>query len=166
MRGFFGLVALSLVGGVVSGCGGANADVEGTVGAIQFGETRYVYFGGPFLVISMTEIDCEGLDFVRRNYEVGQAPTEDEIQALQFSYVADAIPEGFAPVAPDATVSASVFSVSGATFYESIASAGSITIDSVSEESTASGVFEGLAFDDGTLNGGFDAEWCRNLKAR
>lgn len=162
MRGFFGMVGLF---GLV-GCGGTYADVTGSAGGVEFERTTHVYFGGPFVVISMLETDCEDLDWVRRNYEVGNAPTELDTAMLQFSYEVDAIVEGPAPVAVDGAASASVLKIGGGSFYEAIAEGGLLTIDEIVDEDHATGVFEGILFDDGTLDGDFDATWCRNLKPR
>ncbi|MDP2305975.1 MAG: hypothetical protein Q8P18_08100 [Pseudomonadota bacterium] len=170
MRGLFGMTGGAVAGlaciGLFAGCGGASADVTGSAGGVDFGRTKYVFFGGPFVIVSMLEVECEGLDFVRRNYEIGQAPTDAETQLLQFSYEPATIPEGVVAIAQDATVSASVLEITGGAFFESIATAGQITIESIQDELSASGVFEGVLFEDGTLDGSFDAAWCRNLKDR
>lgn len=166
MRGFLRLAAGLSCFGLLAGCGAASADVGGSAGGVDFGWTKYVFFGGPFVIVSMAEVDCEGLDFVRRNYEIGQAPTDAETQLLQFSYDPDDIPEGIGFVALDASVSASVLSITDGAFFESTASAGQITVDAIEAEDSASGTFEGVLFEDGTLDGTFDAAWCRNLKPR
>lgn len=166
MRGYFQLVAGVACIGLLVGCGGAKAEVTGSAGGVEFGKTHHVYFGGPFVVVSMSETDCEGLDFVRPSYEIGVAPTEMDTQMLQFSYDGDIVPEGVAFVGVGAQVSASVLSVSGTTFTENQAQAGQLTIESVESNDSVSGKFEGILFDDGALDGTFDALWCRNLKAR
>lgn len=163
MRGFYGIVALF----TFAGCGGPGAEIEGSAGGVDFASIANVYYGGPFVVISTIEADCEGLDFVKRNYEVGQAPTEDETSMLQLSFMdSDDLLSGVAPVKLTASVSASVVRVEGGAFYETIADAGTLTIDEVVDSASATGSFQELTFADGTLNGSFEATWCRNLKAR
>jgi hypothetical protein len=140
--------------------------VTGSAGGVDFDRTTQVYFGGPFIIVSMADVECDELDFVRRNYEVGSAPTEKETALLQFSYDEEVMAEGPAPVAINAAVSASVLKISGGAFFETIAEGGLLTLDTYEDEQAASGSFEGLLFEDGTLDGTFDATWCRNLKAR
>jgi hypothetical protein len=162
MRGFSGMVALV----ALVGCGGSSAEVSGSAGGVDFDRTNHVLFGGPYIVVSMIDVDCEDLDYVRRNYEEGQAPTELDTAMLQFSFQGEAVVEGPAPLAIDGVASASVIRISGGAFYETVAEGGLLTIDAVTDEDTASGTFEGVTFEDGTLDGEFTAEWCRNLKAR
>jgi hypothetical protein len=157
---------LALGGALLGGCGGVSADVTGSAGGVDFDRTTQVYFGGPFIIVSMADVECDELDFVRRNYEVGSAPTEKETALLQFSYDEDVMAEGPAPVDISASVSASVLKISGGAFFETIAEGGLLTLDTYEDEQAASGSFEGLLFEDGTLDGTFDATWCRNLKAR
>ncbi|MDP2313914.1 MAG: hypothetical protein Q8P41_13490 [Pseudomonadota bacterium] len=166
MRGFFGMVGMGLGAALLTSCGGTGADVTGSAGGVNFGKTKQVYFGGPFIVIAITEVDCEGLDFTRRNYEVGQVPTDFDVQLVQFAFEADNVAEGVFPVKIDAAVSATVVNVTGGAFFEAIATGGLLTVESVEADQSATGVFEGVLFDDGTLDGEFDATWCRNLKDR
>lgn len=163
MRGLFGMAALLSL----AGCGGASADVTGSAGGVDFGSTRHVYFGGPFVVISMLDVACDEIDWVRRNYEVGSAPTPSDTQVLQFSFMdSSVVTTGPYPVLLTGAVSSSVIQISGGAFYETIAGGGLLTVDEVVDEDHATGTFEGIAFEDGTLEGSFDATWCRNLKAR
>lgn len=161
MRPLFGFFAAVLVG-----CGGSSADVEGSAGGVDFGRTNQVYFGGPFIVISMLDVDCENLDYVRRNYEIGMAPTETDTQLIQFAFDEDTISEGDFPVDIDAAVSSSVVKISGGAFTETVASGGLLTVESFEDEQDVSGTFDGITFEDGTVTGEFSATWCRNLKAK
>ncbi len=166
MREYLWMVG-ALAGLGLVGCGGARAEVEGSAGGVSFGKTSHVFFGGPYVVISMVEVDCESLDYVRRNYEVGQSPTDTDSATLQLSSMdLDSLSVGTFPVKIDAAVSASIVDIVGGTFTETVATAGVLTVYEVDGEDHASGSFEGLVFEDGTLDGSFDAEWCRNLKAQ
>jgi hypothetical protein len=161
MRPLFGFLAAVLVG-----CGGASAEVDGSAGGVEFGKTNQVYFGGPFIIISMLELDCEDVDYVRRNYEIGLAPTDSDTQLIQFSFDEDTISEGDFPVDIDAAVSSSVVKISGGAFTETVASGGLLTVDSFEDEDHVDGTFDGITFEDGTVSGEFSAVWCRNLKAK
>ena len=149
----------------LAACGG-GAEVSGTALGIPFGNTRYVFFGGPFIAISNIEVDCEQLAFVRSNYEVGQAPTSDDMQLLQFGFnQSEEVVEGQKSVAVTASVSAAVVKVVDGAFDFAYADGGVLDVESVSDDQVV-GSFEGVAFDDGTLDGSFEASWCRNLKDR
>jgi hypothetical protein len=148
----------------LAACGG-GADVSGTALGIPFADTPYVFFGGPFIVISNIETDCEALSFVRGNYEVGSAPTEDDAQLLQFGFTAGDVVEGQKSISVTASVSAAVVKVNDGAFDFAYADGGVIDVTSVTDD-RVQGTFEGVAFEDGSLDGDFDADWCRNLKDR
>lgn len=148
---------------LASGCGGPHAEVSGTVLDVGFGETTSVFFGGPYLVISNLDADCMDVAFVARNYEEGEAPTTIDTQVLQFAWSGDEIVEGRSTVDVGASVSATVVSVIDGALRFDHASNGVITVDSATEDEVT-GSFETVTFEDGTLNGTFTAEWCRNLR--
>lgn len=154
---------LPLVGLV--GCGGSVAEVSGSALGITFGTTHHVYFGGPLLVVSAFDTDCEGLAFVRKTYEVGQVPTSEEVGLLQFAFASEMV-EGTSAVDLGASVNAAVVKGGGGEFEFEYAEAGVLDIDSIEAETRVEGTFEGVAFPSGTLTGSFSAEWCRNLKDR
>jgi hypothetical protein len=146
----------------LAACGGAS-EVSGTVLGITFEKTRFVYFGGPFVAMSNIETDCEALSFVRSSYEVGNSPTDADVELLQFDFASGAVEEGQKSIGVTASVNAAVVKVSGGAFDFAYADGGVINVEAVSDD-RVEGTFEGVAFDDGTLDGDFDAEWCRNLK--
>lgn len=148
----------------LAACGG-GANVSGTALGIDFADTRFVYFGGPFVVISNIETDCEALAFIRNNYEIGNAPTVDDVQLLQFGFASGAVEEGKKSISPTASVNAAVVKNHGDAFDFAYADGGVINVESLSD-GKASGTFEGVLFDDGQLDGDFDAVPCRNLKDR
>lgn len=149
---------------LLSACGG-GAEIEGTALGIEFSDTRYVFFGGPFVAVSNIEVDCEQLAFVRSTYEVGQSATEEDMQLLQMSWAAGEVDEGLKSIGITASVSATVVKVSGGAFDFAYAESGVVDIESVTEDKVI-GTFEGITFEDGSLTGEFDARWCRNLKDR
>jgi len=140
--------------------------VDGAVLGITIGETKYVYFGGPFLVLSAISSDCDDLDFLKRSYEIGNAPTPYDMAFLQFAWNADAVDEGRKAIDRAASVGAAVLDIqSDGSFEFDYATGGVITVEELVEEKRLVGDFEGVAFLEGTLTGTFEAEWCRNLKA-
>ncbi|MFZ5482210.1 MAG: hypothetical protein ACOZNI_35945 [Myxococcota bacterium] len=144
-------------------CGGASAEVTGSAIGITWGESRWVYYGGPFLAISNAEVDCEGVAWVERNYEAGQAPTDDDVQILQFAFAED-MRDGTFSIGLDASVAATVLEVKDGALTFERAEGGVLTVEAIEEDTSADGTFDGVLFESGTLSGSFTAEWCRNLK--
>lgn len=161
MRAWSTLLALT----TLCGCAGASAEVDGAAGGIQFGSTNYVYWGSRYVVISMVEVECTGVDWVERNYDEGVAPTEVDTSVLQFTFAGEELVAGKSAVQQGGQVQATVVNVDGGVFQETNATGGTVTIDAVEEEEAlVDGSFDAVSFEDGTLSGTFTAEWCRNLK--
>ncbi len=158
------LGAILLVVPALVGCGGSS-EVSGKALGITFEKTRYAWFGGPFIVLSNIETDCEAISFVRSNYEIGNAPTDDDMQLLQFGFASSDVTDGQKSIAPTASVNATVVKIDDGAFDFAYADGGVINVEELSED-RVTGTFEGVAFEDGSLDGDFDAEWCRNLKDR
>jgi hypothetical protein len=134
---------------------------------IAFGQTRYVFFGGPFVAVSNVEVDCEELAFVRQSYEQGSQPTTDEMQLLQFAYASGAVEEGNRSIDISASVNATVVKSGEGGFEFTRAQSGTIQVDALVEEESAEGTFDTVTFDDGgSVSGEFSAVWCRNLRDR
>lgn len=154
-----------LVSALLSACGGGNADVEGVAGGIQWGASDHVYVGARYVVISAVEVDCRDIDWVDRNYDEGVKPTEGSTSLLQFTFASgDDVEQGKFPIQQGGQVQATIVNISGDVFYEFSATGGTLSVDSVAEEGEATGSFEAVTFEDGTLSGSFAAEWCVNLK--
>ncbi len=155
---------------VLVGCGGASSEISGSAGGVDFEDTRFVYFGGPYVVISTIEVECLDLAWVARNYEEGVAPTDLDTALVQFAFAdnpdADLdMLEGRHAVAPDAGVTSTVVSVVNGAATFTTATAGLFTVDTLDEEDLAEGVLEAVTFEDGgSVSGSYTAEWCRNLR--
>ena len=151
--------------GLLVGCGGALAEVEGTAGGIQWGSSEFVYVGARYVVISAVEVDCRDIDWVDRNYDEGVKPTATNPSLLQFTFASrDAVEQGKFAIAQGGQVQSTIITISGDVFNEYNASAGTLSVDSVEDEGAATGSFDAVTFEDGTLSGTFTAEWCVNLK--
>jgi len=153
---------------LLTGCAGSSAEVTGTALGINFADVQHVYFGGPYIVLTTTEdIDCEGVAFVRQSYEEGVAPTTDDIEFVQFTYVNGAVAEGNKSIAQtDAEVTSLVLATDGEQMDYDRATAGAIAVDTLVDGKSVTGSFEGVTFADGSISGDFSAEWCRNLRDR
>jgi hypothetical protein len=152
---------------VLVGCG-PSAEVTGTAGGVDFGSIAEVYFGGPFLVLSVNAVDCTDVSFVEKTYDQGEAPTEQDVAILQFAWDGDTLQTGKLSVGRpgDAVVWATVVHVKDGLFEETNSESGEMSLSSFDEEGTADGTFSEVTFEDGgVLSGEFHADWCRNLRA-
>jgi hypothetical protein len=151
----------------LTGCASdPESTVTGTAGGITFGETATAYFGGPFLVVSAQPIDCMDLAFVVKSYEDGVAATDEDVAFLQFAFGQTDVATGRTAVDVGASVSATVVNIVGDASRYTRAESGLLVVDAVdpSEDGLATGSFEDVTFEDGTLAGTFTATWCRNLR--
>ena len=158
--------ALLLV--LASGCSASHADLTGTALGIDFSDIKAVFYGGPYLVMTPSvDVDCEGVAFVRQTYEQGVPPTDDEVELIQFTYVAGDLAKGNKSIAEnDAEVTSIVLATDGAQLEFERATGGTINVDSLDTEKSASGTIDSVTFVDGAISGDFTAEWCRNLRDR
>lgn len=152
---------------VLVGCKGPNAEITGTTLGIAWGDTKSVYFGEPFIVLSNLDADCMDVSWVERNYDEGESPIDGDAQILQFVYE-DATPDdgvfvaGRQTVDIDTAARATVLSIADGTMQLDRATSGVLNLDVVDED-YVEGSFEAVTFDDGSVTGSFTAEWCRNL---
>ena len=150
----------------LSGCSSYTAAVSGSASGLSIGTTSYVFFGGPFVVITPDEVDCMDLAWVRPSYQEGSLPTDQDMDILQFSYTSGQLSTGQKSIGLGASVTSTIVHISGESLEQARATGGVINVDSIEEETTAIGSFEGVTYDDGTLDGTFEAQWCINLKER
>jgi hypothetical protein len=106
------------------------------------------------------------LAFVVPAYEDGVAATDRDVALLQFTFGQTDVNLGRTAVDVGASVSATVVNIVGDASGYTRAESGLLIVDAVdpSENGLASGSFEDVTFEDGTLAGTFNATWCRNLR--
>ncbi len=150
------------------GCAKPSATITGSALSIDFSDIKQVFFGGPYIVMTPSDnVTCETVVFVRQSYETGSPPTTTPIELLQFTFVGADVSTGPKSIAlSDSEVTSIVLATDGTHFDFDRATAGSIQVDTLNSQKTASGSFSGVTFADGSVDGDFDAEWCTNLKDR
>jgi len=106
------------------------------------------------------------LAWVRPSYQEGSQPTDQDMDILQFSYTSGNLSTGQKSIGLGASVTSTIVHISGESLEQARATGGVINVDSIEEDAMAIGSFEGVTYDDGTLDGTFEAQWCINLKER
>ncbi len=149
----------------LSACGGAGADLEGTVGTFELDDVSTVFFGGPFIFISNVNWDCLDVSWVSRSYGGGSALGDGrDFDAVQFAYSDPAVEAGKWNVAGEAAVSAAFLHQQSEALSVWEGRGGNLVVDSVDAD-WVEGQLEAVRFEAGQLDGTFTAEWCRNLKS-
>jgi hypothetical protein len=122
-----------------------------------------VFHGGPYILLFDREIDCMDTAFVAKSYIDGSAPTDVEFVALQFQTDAEAFVAGVGSVEGDAPIAAYGLINEGG-FELERGREGTLTITDVDEDyAWIEGSFE-IAFTEGSVEGTFDSEYCRNMQ--
>jgi len=148
---------------LLSSCGGGFAEVEGEVAGKGLTDINTVMFGGPFIVMADVDLDCLDISWVTRHYTQGEAVTDYDFRMLQFAFSDPDVVEGVYNLAGEAAVTAKFLVQSDMAFAEYRGRGGNLQVDTVDEDKVAIGLFD-LEFDEGALNGDYNAEWCRNLR--
>lgn len=148
---------------LATGCGGPYALVEGNVAGKKFTDINTVMFGGPFIIVSDVELDCMDAAFVTRHYSQGEAVTDFDFTLLQFAFSDPEVYAGVFNLAGEASVTSKFLVQKDGAFAEYRGREGVLEVDEYQEDQYALGIFD-VSFDDGQLNGEYEAEWCRNLK--
>ena len=104
--------------------------------------------------------------WVKRTWIDGdQAPVSSDMVALQFTYNEGDVVAGTYSVEGAAPVTADLLVVEAGALQVFDASTGSILVDEVENGGIASGTFD-LGFDEGSISGSFEVEYCNNLKTK
>jgi hypothetical protein len=143
------------------------ADISGSVGGEEL-KAQSFFWGEPYIVLSSEPFECMDMAWVKRgaNFETGGAPpTDSDMTALLFTYEDTDVVAGSFSVEGDAPIDARLLVVSNGALTVYKARTGALDVDSVEAEEHAVGSFE-LGFDEGSLSGEFEVEWCNNLKSR
>ncbi|MBN1337112.1 MAG: hypothetical protein JXB39_14225 [Deltaproteobacteria bacterium] len=147
----------------LSACGGAGANLEGSVGGIDFEDVNVVFFGGPFIFFSNVTWSCLDVYWVSRTYNEGSEVADGrDFSAIQFAYSDPEVAEGLWNVAGEAAVSSAFLSQQGGALRVWEGRGGSLDVVSVDDD-FVDGSFN-ITFEAGAVSGTFTAEWCRNLK--
>ncbi len=152
------LLALTLL----TGCE-LETTIDGDVAGFDIGSVGTMFWGGKYLFFADEELDCVDLAWVHHTYSSGVDPVGEDVTGLQFTFLDD--PEaytGFFSIGADAPISAKLLAVEGGAFTEFRGRSGTLTIDELEASDLASGTFE-VDFDDGTLSGTWEADYCVNL---
>ncbi len=152
------LFALALL----TGCE-LESTIDGSVAGFDMPTVATMNWGGKYLFFADEELDCVDLAWVHHTYSSGVDPAGQDLIGLQFTFLDD--PEaytGFFSIGADAPISAKLLAIEGGAFTEFRGREGTLTIDELEAEGVASGSFE-VTFDDGTLSGTWETDYCVNL---
>lgn len=148
---------------LAAGCGGSYAIVDGEVAGKGLADINTVMFGGPFIIFTDAELDCLDVAFVTRHYSQGESVTDFDFRLLQFAFTDPEVYAGVFNLAGEASVTAKFLVQTDGAFAEYRGREGILEVDDYQEDQLALGIFD-VSFDEGTLSGEYEAEWCRNLK--
>lgn len=150
-----------------SACGGSTyAEITGTVEGIKINPTAYFY-GGPFLVFTSRESECEDMAWVKRGSSFesgGEPPTDYDMKTLLFTYGNDEVVAENVNLEGQSLVDGRVLVVTGGAMAVYRADGGYIEVTEFSKKGNAMGDFD-ITFENGSLTGDFEVEDCNNLKA-
>lgn len=146
-------------------CTGDETVIDGSVDGERIELPGTVLWGGPFVVFMDEALDCFDVDWVRRTYDAGTAPSETDVVALQFGFDDDVPQMGVSSVGgTDSIADAKMVIVRGGAFTEIRDRDGTITIDVMEDGGDMEGSFSVNFGDSGDLSTSyFLAEYCNNL---
>ena len=162
------ILLTSLVLTIGSGCGGEPyAEVSGSVDGYSL-EPQTLYWGGPFLVMANESLDCMDMSWVKRgtNFRDGdEAPLDENIVALLFTYESDEVVAQNTSLEGDAPVDARLLVARDGALAVYKADAGELNVTEFTKQDDVIGTFV-VDIEDEGFSGEFQLEWCNNLKTR
>lgn len=165
------LMTLPLLAALATGCSPTfEARIAGAVDGLSVNPVT-AYWGGPFIVFTGDELDCDEFSFITKFNEDGDEPLVDfDIRVLQITYNDSNVVAGSYDFSGESPVTAEVIDISGGAMSVYRATEGSLVVEGAEPEGQISGDF-GVAFeengeDQGALTGDFTLPWCTNLKSR
>jgi len=149
------------------GCGGQYTyEIDGSVGAESL-PAQTAFWGGPFIVFVDEILTCEDMAWVQKtNLNGDEAPTDEDLIALQITYNDSDVVTGTYDVSGEAPVKAEFLQIAGWAFTVERADIGTLIVDEMEEEGTLYGSFNFGFDEDGQLSSAFTIPWCVNLKSR
>ncbi len=158
----------ALLGGLLSGCGPSTYfDVSGVAGTISIAPAS-AYWGGPFIAFFNSPTECIDSWWIKRgpSFETGsESPIETDATVLLLTYEGEEVIVANNSVEGDAPVDARVIEISSGAVTVEKARTGYLDLTEINNRDEAIGTLE-LGFEEGTITGGFQVEWCNNLKSR
>jgi len=162
MRKLFPLLSISLA----TGCGGGSeVSVTGTVGGEKFSATT-AYFGGPFIAFTADEADCMDFAWVKKSIdENDEVPVDRNVKSLILAFNDSDVVEGNHSLEGNAPVDGRYVGVQGDVLTVHRAREGFLEVSELESDSHVVGNLA-LTFEDGSITGDFDVEWCTNLSSK
>lgn len=147
-------------------CGAkASATVEGAVDGVRFTASNY-WWGGPFIVFTDVEGECKDVAWADPGPTFatgGEAPVDGDLNAVLVTFLDTDVVKGDYAVGQVAPVDVRFLHVDDGEMTVSIAQEGTLVVDETEAEGMTAGSIA-VSFEDGSIEGDFDLEWCNNLK--
>ena len=151
------------------GCKKNFANVSGTVNGEGL-DAQSFFWGGPFLVITDSEIDCMDMAWVNEEYEDTASDngvaSEDKFTALQFTYESKEVQKGKVSISMQASAARAWFLLIEDEVADATQATGGFIEVDFDKKDRAKGKFDLDFGDEGSLKGDFRIEECSNLKKR
>lgn len=150
----------------ITGCGGGGElAVTGSVGGEKF-DAKTAFFGGPFIAFTMAEEDCMDFAWVKKSIDQDDdVPVDRNVKSLILAFDESDVAQGNHSVEGDAPVDARFVGVEGDVLTVHRAREGFLEVAELEDGDHAVGTVS-LTFEDGSIAGDFDIEWCTNLSSK